>query len=172
MRKMLQTHTRIGKNKTEENSETSVEYKKSVGQLLEIKSRERVKKLGEVFTPPQIVKEMCDFFNEYGAWSNIDSTILEPSCGTGNFLVEILERKLAYCHDIKEGLRALKAIWGIDIMQDNVDESKERMRQIFFGKFDNISSHYKSEVNQILDHNIICGDSLKIMAEWAAGEEN
>ena len=134
------------------------------------KSKERVKKLGEVFTPPHIVKQMCDLFNEEGAWSNIDATILEPACGNGNFLVEILERKLAYCHNIEEGIRALNAIWGIDIMQDNVDESKERMRQIFLNKFLGISDAHKDKMNETLDHNIICGDSLKIMAAWAEEE--
>lgn len=133
---------------------------------IQIKSKQRVKERGEVFTNEREVKAMCDLIpNEI--WDNIDSTFLEPTCGNGNFLVEILNRKLAKCDTEEQGIRALKSIYGIDIMQDNVDESRKRMKDIFIDKF-----NCNSNVDKILENNIICGDSLKIQAMWELEEEN
>lgn len=130
------------------------------------KSKRRIKKYGEVYTPEWLVKKMCDMLIE----ENKDgedvfrpsSTFLEPSCGNGNFLVEILDRKLAKCKTDEEYLIALDSIYGIDILQDNVEESKQRMLDIFqttCGLFD------IEKAKDILDKRIVCGDSLKIMAE-------
>lgn len=93
-----------------------------------IKSKDRVKKHGEVFTPDWVVKEMCDLVGEGGAWDNIDNTFLEPAAGTGNFVVEILRRKLSKCSSDDERLRALKSVYAIELLQDNVDEMKARVR--------------------------------------------
>ena len=61
----------------------------------QIKSRERVRAHGEVFTAEREVKAMCDLVKE--ETERIDSRFLEPACGDGNFLAEILHRKLAVC---------------------------------------------------------------------------
>lgn len=79
-----------------------------------IKSKQRVKDFAEVFTPAHIVKDMCDLVPEE-MWTNVETTFLEPACGTGNFLVEILERKFKLCKDWEDGLRALKSVYGVDI---------------------------------------------------------
>ena len=127
------------------------------------KSKERIKEYGEVYTPEWLVKDMCNMLTEEGnAFTRIDETFLEPSCGSGNFLVEILDRKLKLCKDYNDGLTALSTIWGIDILPDNVAESKERMLNIY-------KRYYGDGVEkatEILDKNIICGDSLKIMNDW------
>ena len=105
----------------------------------QIKSRERVAKHGEVFTAEREVKAMLDLVKP--ETERIDSKFLEPACGNGNFLVEILRRKLdsakgMLCrwHPCKHdemmselSLRAISSIYGIDIMADNVKESRERM---------------------------------------------
>lgn len=106
---------------------------------------------------------MCDLIPSE-IWDNIDSTFLEPTCGNGNFLVEILERKLARCKSEDDGLRAIKSIYGIDIMQDNVLESRKRLKEIYEQKFN-------SNIDDILEHNIICGDSLQIQAMWELEEK-
>lgn len=105
---------------------------------------------------------MCDLIPN-DIWDNIDSTFLEPTCGNGNFLVEILERKLKRCENEEQGIRALKSIYGIDIMQDNVYESRKRMKDIFTARFN-------CDIDSILEHNIICGDSLQIQAMWELEE--
>lgn len=118
------------------------------------KSKERVSKLGEVFTPEWLVKHMCDMLPD-DAWNDISKTFLEPSCGTGNFLVEILRRKLDICKDTNDCFTALRSVYGVDLMPDNIEESKERMLEIFVD-----CCGHKEEARKILDRNIICGNFL------------
>ena len=130
-----------------------------------IRSKQRVKDFAEVFTAEREVKAMCDLIPAE-TWDNIESTFLEPACGTGNFLVEIFARKLERCKDIKDGLKALASIVGIDIQQDNVDESRARLRGMFVEKFPDANGIALTLVAQILCNNIICGNSLEIMKAW------
>lgn len=130
----------------------------------QIKSRKRVRDFAEVYTNEREVKAMCDLIPEC-EWT-IEETFLEPACGNGNFLVEILERKFKLCKDEKDGLKALSSIVGIDIQQDNVDESRKRLYEMYCAKFTHCNSFCKLMAQQILRNNIICGDSLKIMAKW------
>lgn len=130
-----------------------------------IKSKQRVKDFAEVFTPSHIVKDMCNQVPD-SVWNNIESTFLEPSCGNGNFLVEIYRRKLAICKDERDGLKALASIVGIDIQADNCDESRKRLMTQFCEAFPNANEVCILLAAGILQNNIICGDSLKIMKEW------
>lgn len=129
-----------------------------------IKSKQRVKDFGEVFTPNHIVKSMCDLIPPE-QWT-IESTFLEPCCGNGNFLVEIFERKLKLCQNEKDGIKALASIVGIDIQEDNVIESRTRLKKMFLDKFHNANAFICLMVDMVIKNNIICGDSLKIMKEW------
>ena len=134
------------------------------------KSEERVKKYGEVFTPEHIVKQMCDYLPVKEAWQTVVSTFLEPTCGNGAFLKEILTRKLNYCTTPLQGLCALESIYAIDILPDNVEESKQALIDIFFVKFEK-TEKYENLAKMIIDRNVICADSLKFMkllkdAEW------
>lgn len=131
----------------------------------QIKSKKRVKEHGEVFTAEREVKAMCDLIPE-SEWT-IESKFLEPSCGTGNFLVEIFERKLKLCKDEKDGLKALASIVGIDIQADNVKESQTRLYEMYCAMFPNCNELAKLMAIGILQNNIICGNSLKIMEEWS-----
>lgn len=127
------------------------------------KSKERVSKHGEVFTPPRIVKLMCQMLEDENpdCW-NKDKTWLEPTCGTGNFLVEILLRKLHDCKHEDDFLPVLASIFAIDIMPDNVQESRGRMLALFTAY---CGKEYEAEALEIIETNIICGDSLKFLAE-------
>lgn len=105
----------------------------------QIKSRKRVAEHGEVFTAEREVKAMLDMVKP--ETERIDSRFLEPACGNGNFLVEILRRKLSAVENLKHmwhrdkiaekmadnSVLAASSIYGIDIMQDNVEESRVRM---------------------------------------------
>ena len=128
----------------------------------QIKSKERVRDYAEVFTAEREVKAMCDLIPAE-IWENIESTFLEPSCGTGNFLVEIFARKLTFCKNEKDGLKALASIVGIDILPDNCDESRRRLLRLYQEQFPNASKVAVSMAVAILNNNVICGDSLKIM---------
>lgn len=130
-----------------------------------IKSKQRVKDFAEVFTPDFIVKDMCDLIPA-DMWERIDSTFLEPACGTGNFLVEIMARKYRLCKSAKDGLKALSSIVGIDIQEDNCHECRARLLKQFMAYFPQVSELTILLASGILVNNIICGDSLKIQEEW------
>ena len=90
----------------------------------QIKSRQRVADHGEVFTNPREVNAMLDLVRDESF--RIDSRFLEPACGDGNFLIEILRRKLSLLNDIKtptewefKSLIAVGSCYGIDILPDN-----------------------------------------------------
>ena len=124
----------------------------------QIKSKSRVADFGEVYTNEREVKAMCDLIPEE-VWKNIDSKFLEPSCGNGNFVVEILERKLKQCTTPEEVYRAYDSIWGVDILLDNCQETKQRMLSLC----PNYADKNKLKLN------IICGDSIEIMKKWEKG---
>lgn len=136
--------------------------------MKQIKSKKRVQDHGEVFTAEREVKAMCDLIPEE-IWENIESTFLEPSCGNGNFLVEIYARKLERCSSDRDGIRALASITGIDIMPDNCEESRTRLKRMFVDRFPD--SDQNDEVDAILEKNIICGDSLEIMPQLKGAEQ-
>lgn len=123
-----------------------------------IKSKDRVSKYGEVYTPQNVVEKMCDLCEEENedAFSVLTKTWLEPACGNGNFLVEILRRKLAVCETPFDGMVAVGSIYGIDILSDNVKETKERLRAMYADKFGTVPQ----VIDRILDRNIVCGNFL------------
>lgn len=125
-----------------------------------IKSKQRVKDFAEVFTPKHIVKDMCDLVPEE-MWTNVETTFLEPACGTGNFLAEILERKFKLCENWEDGLRALKSVYGIDIQQDNVEEAKGRLFEMYIKRFPKSPAISGLIAAQILENNIVCGNFIK-----------
>ena len=125
-----------------------------------IKSKQRVKDFAEVFTPKHIVKDMCDLVPEE-MWTNVETTFLEPACGTGNFLVEILERKFKLCENWEDGLRALKSVYGVDIQQNNVEEAKGRLFEMYIKQFPKSPAISGLIAAQILENNIVCGNFIK-----------
>lgn len=129
-----------------------------------MKSVERVKKYGEVYTPMWLVNKMLGMLEKEcpEAFTDIDKTFLEPSCGDGRFLEVIFKRKLKLCNTHQDGLRALKSITAIDILEDNCKESRERLYNIYCSSY----AAGRDEAKEILNNNIICGDSLKIMEKW------
>lgn len=136
----------------------------------QIKSKARVRERGEVYTAEREVKAMCDLIPKDEIWSDITKTFLEPACGNGNFLAEIFKRKLRYCKDERDGLKAMNSIFGIDVMQDNVLESRLRLFVMYNEAFPRASELAIKTAAKILAQNIICGDSLEIMKKWE--EEN
>jgi len=124
-----------------------------------IKSKKRVKDFAEVYTPSFIVKDMCDLIPKE-IWEDIESTFLEPACGNGNFIVEILVRKYSRCKDEKDGLKALASVVGVDIQQDNVEECRTRLLRQYIEFFPKASEFAILMASGILQNNIICGDTL------------
>jgi hypothetical protein len=103
-----------------------------------IKSKKRVADHGEVFTPQWLVEKMLDLVK--GETERIDSRFLEPACGSGNFLVPVLQRKLAAVEakfgksDFEKRHYALLAVmcsYGIEILADNIAECRANMLDVF-----------------------------------------
>lgn len=148
-----------------------------------IKSRQRVADHGEVFTPPWLVEAMLDLVK--GETERIDSRFLEPACGSGNFLVRILQRKLAAV-ELKFGksdferrqyaLLALMCTYGIELLEDNIAECRANMLEVLanylrLGESDEL---YRA-ASYVLSQNLVHGDALKMrtiddrpitFAEW------
>lgn len=125
--------------------------------MSQIKSKARVKDLGEVFTAQREVTAMLDLLPEE-VFSNPLKTFLEPSCGTGNFLVEILKRKIQHNPNSLSILKSLSAIYGVDIALENIQESKARMLAEVQSY---LSNEEQKHAIELLDANIVHGDFLK-----------
>jgi hypothetical protein len=148
------------------------DYDEELAVIGQVKSKERVRDLAEVFTADREVSTMLDLIGDSSY--NIDFRYLEPSCGNGNFIVAILERKmLSVSKKYKKvqdfefySLMALASIYGVDIAADNVKEARQRMKNVIVDKFSGIqNSHQATEgfyksVDYVLRHNILKGDML------------
>lgn len=148
-----------------------------------IKSRKRVADHGEVFTPPWLVDAMIDLVKDEAA--RIDSRFLEPACGSGNFLVRVLQRKLAAV-ETKFGksefekqhyaLLCLMCIYGIELLSDNIAECRDNLIVVFaeYLNLDKLSDTYRA-ASFVLSCNLVHGDALTMrthdgepitFAEW------
>ncbi len=136
-------------------------------------SKERVLRHGEVFTAEKEVEAMLDLVKKESF--RIETTFLEPSCGTGNFLVEILRRKLLTAKKERTrqkeweraALQSLSSIYGIELMADTAKISRKRLFEIFEKEYrelfaDSFQGKILQAANFILQKNIITGDTLKM----------
>ena len=156
----------------------------------QVKSKKRVADHGEVFTNDREVNAMLDMVKH--ETERIDSRFLEPACGNGNFLAEVLRRKLKvvdqrYANNQMDWERyaviAVSSIYGVDILEDNAQECRLRLYQIFDDLY---TSHFKDKCKEdcrrsirfLFDRNILWGDALDftnpatkqpiVFSEWSA----
>jgi SAM-dependent methyltransferase len=137
-------------------------------------SKQRVSDHGEVYTHPREVNAMLDLVRQ--ETERIDSRFLEPACGTGNFLVEILARKLAVVANKykksqleyeRYAVIAIGSIYGIDILADNVLACQNRLFDVFDEKYSALfkaaaQAQCREAVRFILSRNILQGDALTL----------
>lgn len=141
--------------------------------IKQIKSKKRVSTYGEVYTASREVNDMLDLVGEEA--SKITSTFLEPACGNGNFIVAILDRKLEIIKlqnvnnfiTSMNILRAVASIYGVDIQQDNVEETRCRIKERAIALYDALgcpTGHFFDAWVEILDlileTNVLCGNTL------------
>ena len=124
---------------------------------MQIKSKERVRDYGEVFTSTKTANEMLDtipaeMYEPKRIW-------LEPACGEGVFLTEMLKRKFARCERRSDYTDCLKSFYGMDIQADNVQITIENIKALCRG-------HIKltKDEETIIERHIMLADSLKVMA--------
>jgi len=144
--------------------------------ISQVKSRKRVADHGEVFTSPREVKAMLDLVKQ--ETERIESRFLEPACGTGNFLSEILRRKLdvvkrryrkSQFEFERNAVIAVSSIYGIDVQEDNVQECRQRLAAIFLDEYykalyaEDCKAACIESVDYILSCNIVWGDALSLM---------
>ena len=133
----------------------------------QIKSRQRVAQHGEVFTNPREVNAMLDLVRDESF--RLDNRFLEPACGDGNFLIEILRRKLSLLKDIKsptewefQSLIAVGSCYGIELLEDNAEACRLRLftevREQMGKKY--CTQGYEESLRYMLRKNIVCGDAL------------
>jgi hypothetical protein len=155
----------------------------SASPMTQIKSKKRVADHGEVFTPPWMTEAMLDLVK--GETERIDSRFLEPACGSGNFLVRILQRKLATV-ELKFGksefekrhyaLLALMCTYGIELLADNIAECRANMLETLaeYLNIDELDDLYRA-ASYVLSQNLVHGDALTMrthdgqpitFAEW------
>lgn len=137
-----------------------------------IKSRKRVADHGEVFTPAWIVNAMLDLVKDES--ERIDSRFLEPACGSGNFIVNVLRRKLAAVErkfgksDFEKrhyALLALMCIYGIELLPDNIAECRANMLEILadYLQIEESDDLYRA-ASYVLSQNLVHGDALTMLA--------
>lgn len=138
---------------------------------MSVRSKQRVADHGEVFTPDWMVKSMLDLVK--GESERIDSRFLETACGSGNFLVEVLRRKLVTV-EVKYGqsdfekrhfaLLGLMCIYGIELLADNVAECRQNMLEVFrayLGLEEN--DELAEAAAYVLSQNIVRGDAITML---------
>lgn len=108
---------------------------------------------GEVFTPDSLLDKMTATLSD-GCWSDSNNVFLDNSCGNGNILLYIIKKKL---DNGSTYLEAIKTVYGVDLMPDNIEECYERIKALLNER--NIK-YDESEVDTILKHNIVCHDAL------------
>lgn len=154
----------------------------------QVKSKQRVQEHGEVFTNEREVNAMLDMVKQ--ETERIESRFLEPACGDGNFLAEVLRRKLVvvaslYRKSPGEYMRyafvAVASIYGVDILEDNARECRERLYGIVESESraaikGAVELLFLDAVRYVLEKNILCGDALTLkdasgdpitFAEWS-----
>lgn len=145
--------------------------------MVSIKSKQRVRDHGEVFTPDFIVNDMLDLVKQEA--ERISSRFLEPACGTGNFMASILKRKLFVVKKYykrsqldyeKNSLIAVASIYGIDLLKDNVKEAQDILYKIFDAEYSllfrkNCHEEFRESIRYVLSKNILQGDALSLKNE-------
>ena len=134
-------------------------------------SRSRVYEHGEVFTPPRIVDRMLEHVREQ--LESYDTRVLEPACGSGNFLVPILSKKLenvdlnfssSKTERFTRGLHALMSTYGIELLEDNVSDCRDRL----FAQLEKWANkeeprNWLKAAQTVIRLNVVCGDALSLM---------
>ena len=141
----------------------------------QVKSKQRVADHGEVFTNEREVNAMLDMVKQ--ETERIESRFLEPACGDGNFLVEVLRRKLAvvkarYGKSVRDYERycfiAVGSIYGVELLEDNAADCRNRLYSIFETEYMKVcnkkpDTRFLQAIRYVIDHNILCGDALTLL---------
>lgn len=169
------THTR---RRTLAGTEATLRIRLGDAPVSLVRSKKRIADHGEVFTPPWMVEGMLDLVQD--ETQRIDSRFLEPACGSGNFLVPVLDRKLAVVErkygtnpfeKLHYALFSLMCIYGIELLEDNAGECRENLLDVIadFLKLSSKDEAYLS-AKAVLDLNVVHGDALTMRTQTVEPE--
>lgn len=113
----------------------------------------------EDFTPVHIVEDMISRLTD-DVFLIPSKTVLDNSCGIGNFLVEILNRKLSNCKTLDDAKSAVRSIYGVELMADNVEECRNRLYETFIKHFPNLDENENFKLRQVIRNRIQWCDAL------------
>jgi hypothetical protein len=143
----------------------------------QVVSKQRVADHGEVYTAKREVNAMLDLVKE--ETERIDSRFLEPACGNGNFLVEILNRKMEavlrrhaknrFEYDLASA-QAVSSMYGVELLPDNVETCRSRLFDQYLNTYrkhnsDEVSPDLERCIRFLLKKNILCGDALTMLQQ-------
>ena len=143
----------------------------------QVRSKRRIADHGEVFTGEREVKAMCDLVKQ--ETERIESRFLEPACGNGNFLAEVLSRKLAVVKKRygkspfdyqRYSVQAVMSVYGVELLPDNAAECRQRLFALWEREYtaavkEPVEAICRKAVRYILEKNILCGDALTMLRE-------
>lgn len=115
----------------------------------------------EDFTPQSVVDDMLMRLPDE-TFTDFSKSVLDPSCGIGNFLVAILERRLEHCENQDDAVKAMRTLFGVELMADNVEECRNRLYDMIIKKFPAILDDEKKHfyLRSIVRNRIQWHDSL------------
>lgn len=133
-----------------------------------IQRRKGSKGTQEFYTPFEIIKRMCDKLSP-DTWTDFSKTILEPTAGNYQFVCYVLYKRLENCKSQEDLENAISTIYSVELMQDNVDEGKQRLYDLI-----NIYGYeITDKVKDIINYNNVCSDFFKWDFEnWCPIKEN
>lgn len=121
--------------------------------------KERIEKFGEVFTPEWLVSDMCDMLEKESPDAfQPNKTFLEPTCGEGVFVCEILRRKFAKCRTRTDYTTAIKSVYAMELQADNVEKTIKSVTELCESTF-----RLNKEDRETIKDHIIQADALKVM---------
>lgn len=111
----------------------------------------------EDFTPPEVIEMLCKDIPQ-DLYTDFSKTFCDPCAGIGNILRYVLSKRVKYCKSEDDILNALSTLYGVELMEDNLEELKEYLYNIIKNNIDDISDDLNSKIWKILNTNFVCSD--------------
>ena len=128
---------------------------------------ERHKDTQEDFTPENIVRQLIDNVGTKSI-TNLNKKVLDFSCGNGNILVYVLNKRIEKCETNDDIVKAISSIYGVDIMADNVEECRQRLYDLIIEKFPSVTENksFDYKIKSIIRNRIQWHDALCFDYKW------
>ena len=118
----------------------------------------------EDFTPPEVIEILFENIPE-DLFNDFSKTFCDPCAGVGNILMHVLNKRLEYCKTEDDIINALSTLYGVELMEDNVEELRNNLYNIIGGVIGIISSDLNTKIIEILNNNFVASDAF----EWDFG---